>query len=96
MPDLQVVHPGHSANYSTNCTLMDSRPPTRRPKCGGFDLVVPDSDEPGSIRSLPSAAAPLSTVPLLSTDLRLSFRLKTFAWEAECGRRFVIGVNPVR
>jgi len=80
---LHVVHPGHSANYSTACTLTDSRPPTRRPKCGAFDFVMPDSDAPGRIRSLPPATAPLGVVPLLSNDLRLSFRLKTFAWEPE-------------
>lgn len=30
------VHPGHQANYSVDCTVLEARPPTRRPKCGGF------------------------------------------------------------
>ena len=39
---------GHSANYSEHCTLSQSRPPTNRSKCAGFDYVMtPEGVRPG-------------------------------------------------
>lgn len=34
--DADRMHAGHSANYSAGCTLLESRPPMHRRKCGGF------------------------------------------------------------
>ena len=55
------VHPGHSANYSQDCTLMERRPPLRRSKCGGFTFDhVPSA--PGRLRPVlladPNDASP--------------------------------------
>lgn len=96
------AHPGHSANYSDGCQLIDYRPPTRRPKCGAFELLT--AHWPHRLRRLASrvagrvrpmvaslaagAVAPLSPLRLQASGrrLRLSYRLKTFAWEEEYDR----------
>ena len=33
---LTTTHPGHSANYSEGCLLLEQRPPIGRTKCGAF------------------------------------------------------------
>ena len=77
-----VVHPGHYANYSQDCTLVESRPPTMRPKCGGFvfDGQLHGSGPVRPVKPMrPNDAAP----PLDGHLLRFSFRLKTFTWEPD-------------
>uniref|UniRef100_A0A7S0IP45 Uncharacterized protein n=1 Tax=Calcidiscus leptoporus TaxID=127549 RepID=A0A7S0IP45_9EUKA len=80
------VHPGHSANYSLDCSLIEARPPLRRPKCGAFDFMVPlPTDRAGMARPVMGEGV-MQPLPLrLASErlLRLSFRLKTFAWESE-------------
>ena len=82
------VHPGHNANYSADCTVMEARPPLRRQKCGGFafDWRWPSSaaDAHGRVTAARTPAggdfaSPVATRAAVAA--RLSFRLKTFAWE---------------
>mmetsp|Transcript_7423 Transcript_7423/g.23690 ORF Transcript_7423/g.23690 Transcript_7423/m.23690 type:complete len:364 (+) Transcript_7423:36-1127(+) len=91
-------HPGHSANYSDNCVLFESRPPTLRSKCAAFEFVaaLPSRrrrrlHRVSALRSLafvqPNATAgpyrPLGPPPRKRGEvMRLGFRLKAFAWEA--------------
>ena len=77
------AHPGHGANYSDDCTIFETRPPLRRLKCGGFEYSAPLStggarDAYRAGRVLPSRWA----VPRAERQLRMSYRLKTFTWEA--------------
>ena len=77
------THPGHGANYSDDCTILEMRPPLRRLKCGGFEYSAPLStggarDAYRAGRVLPSRWA----VPRAERQLRMSYRLKTFTWEA--------------
>ena len=55
------VHPGHSANYSQDCTLTERRPPLRRSKCGAFTFDS-DPSSPGRLRPVllmePNDASP--------------------------------------
>jgi hypothetical protein len=48
------THPGHGANYSDDCTILEMRPPLRRLKCGGFELTAPLPEgggyRPGRVR----------------------------------------------
>lgn len=85
------AHPGHSANFSEGCTIMEARPPTNRSKCGGFEFVVPLARggdvaaawAPGRVAG--RAAGALGSPPppggAAPRRLRLSYRLKTFTWE---------------
>ena len=77
------THPGHGANYSDDCTIFETRPPLRRLKCGGFEYSAPLStggarDAYRTGRVVPSRWA----VPRAERQLRMSYRLKTFTWEA--------------
>jgi hypothetical protein len=99
LPDAsQPAHAGHGANYSHECTLMESRPPLRRQKCGGFVYDWKPSvawrhshharvraGGVHAIRATPPAASLSDASPGAGETLgaRLSFRLKTFAWEPE-------------
>mmetsp|Transcript_36302 Transcript_36302/g.59436 ORF Transcript_36302/g.59436 Transcript_36302/m.59436 type:complete len:239 (+) Transcript_36302:222-938(+) len=64
-----ITHPGHSANFSAHCTILEKRPPTNRTKCGGFDYVVLAQGGVYPADSLHHTG---------SRHLRLTFRLKTF------------------
>lgn len=82
------AHPGHSANYSTDCTHYESRPPTHRLKCGAFCFDYLRSPTPPLARvprPFPPAndacPAPSAALEGSSVAARLSFRLKTFTWE---------------
>ena len=77
------THPGHGANYSEDCTIFETRPPLRRLKCGGFEYSAPLStggarDAYRTGRVVPSRWA----APRAERQLRMSYRLKTFTWEA--------------
>ncbi|KAL3928699.1 MAG: hypothetical protein SGPRY_002280 [Prymnesium sp.] len=70
-------HPGHSANYSEGCFLMERRPPQGRLKCGAFVYQIrlsSDAQRAGQVRRA-------NVVSRQAGDLQLSFRLKTFVWE---------------
>ena len=86
------LHPGHNANYSDDCTILESRPPLNRKKCGGFafDFRWPaHPNYPPPIRAAVLETADerstgYSTHPdALTIGARLSFRLKTFSWEPD-------------
>ena len=85
-------HPGHAANYSSNCTLIERRPPLRRPKCGAFAF---DASGHGTVHAAVLAATPSDAWPA-SSDLRLSFRLKTHTWEPEFDRPWLASLRHAR
>ena len=79
-----VVHPGHGANYSDDCTIFETRPPLRRLKCGGFEYAAPltqdDLHRTGRVVTPERlAGAGLGRM----RQLRMTYRLKTFTWEEE-------------
>jgi len=76
------THPGHGANYSEDCTILETRPPLRRLKCGGFEYSAPlftggarDTYRTGRVVPWRLAGA------RAERQLRMSYRLKTFTWE---------------
>ena len=79
-----VVHPGHGANYSDDCTIFETRPPLRRLKCGGFEYATPltqdDSHRTGRVVTPQRLAG---TGLGRTRQLHMTFRLKTFTWEEE-------------
>ena len=79
-----TLHPGHSANYSWECCVMQRRPPLRRLKCAGFTYDAPMQ---GSSFVRVPLLTDVNDPSAVDTDglgmARLSFRLKTFTWEPE-------------
>eukprot|EP00965_Chrysotila_dentata_P061779 2046132-Pleurochrysis_carterae.AAC.1 len=66
------AHPGHSANYSVACALIEERPPLRRPKCGAFEYAVPiGSTTPGRLKPLLSAQSRFQPASLLALPAQL-------------------------
>lgn len=79
-----VVHPGHGANYSDDCTILETRPPLRRLKCGGFEYAAPLTHDDSHRAGRVVTPERLAGTGLGSTrQLRMTYRLKTFAWEEE-------------
>ncbi|CAK9066017.1 unnamed protein product, partial [Durusdinium trenchii] len=60
-----LIHPGHFANFSTDCTVLQRRPPTNRSKCAGFDYLVTHKGE-------------VQPFTAIAGKLRFTYRLKTF------------------
>ena len=90
------VHMGHFANYSTDCAIVESRPPLRRPKCGGFAFDWwPD---PTARTGAAAVRAVASALPSTAARKRphLSFRLKTFTWEPEFDRSWLRAIRRAR
>ena len=89
----EPAHPGHGANYTHECTILESRPPLRRQKCGGFAYDwEPDARWRHSRRKVRAGGVHAAHPPPTGDDVsspevggsaRLSFRLKTFTWEPE-------------
>lgn len=84
------MHPGHSANYSHDCTILEKRPPGYRSKCGGFVVDWVAGSQEGAARAAQPAPGGNDACPtvvvrtatgMASHMARLSFRLKTFTWE---------------
>ena len=98
------VHPGHAANFSTNCARMESRPPLHRRKCSAFELSAPLPTVRTPYAAGALAAGTLATAEASRSDgrikrrllkqvharrLRLSFRLKAFGWESDLDERIL-------
>lgn len=106
-PSGAPAHPGHSANFSDGCQVVDRRPPSYRPKCGAFELItarslhsprrLTDRMSDPRLGQQPVTLLPANTVapfaPLsehaMGRRLRLSYRLKTFAWEESMDRNWL-------
>ena len=85
------VHPGHSANYSKDCTLFEERPPLHRRKCGGFAF-----DWHQGNRTLQVAPDGHNACPAAGGGARLSFRLKTFAGDPAIDEPWLQALQRVR
>ena len=86
-PVREHLHPGHGANYSEGCTIWENRPPLERRKCGGFAFDwVKDSGREPRVRAVHTGTNrdnDMSPPVKSALNARLSFRLKTFAWEPQ-------------
>lgn len=98
--DGSALHPGHSANYSRDCTLVEARPPSGRKKCGGFafDSVRASAARANAVHPMalvnPNDASPPSGAASIAA--RLSFRLKTFMWEPAFDRPWLEALRRAR
>lgn len=102
-PSLDKVHEGHNANYSVDCTIWDTRPPLRRPKCGGFAFDWSSArGQAARVRAVQPANGNDASPPWQQRSVdaqptvRLSFRLKTFAWEAQYDEPWLNALRTAR
>jgi len=92
-------HPGHSANYSLDCALVEARPPLQRRKCGAFafDGFLPTAGGgPVRVAHLNDANDASPAVGAAIDIVRLSFRLKTFTWEPAFDEPWLASLRRMR
>ena len=92
-------HPGHGANYSLDCALVEARPPLQRRKCGAFafDGFLPTAGGgPVRVAHLDDANDASPAVGAAIDIVRLSFRLKTFTWEPAFDEPWLASLRRMR